>query len=104
MKDSPGYHKRTDWVDFKKVIWHEGFKRILESVQVLSKVGCVVRCGDGIERKLFPYVHILAADYEEQYVEFYFTFLVICLFQLQMCYGFDSRPYGQMSLSYLSCS
>ena len=67
VHDKPSSHKKTDWVDFKKVVWHEGFKKVLESVQALSKVGFAIRCGDGIIRKLFPYIHILSADYEEQY-------------------------------------
>ena len=31
-------------------------------------MGCWVRCGDKVERHLFPFVFILSADYEEQYV------------------------------------
>lgn len=33
---------------------------------MLSRVGYRVQCGDGKARTLFPFVHILSADYEEQ--------------------------------------
>ncbi|KIP01685.1 hypothetical protein PHLGIDRAFT_80257, partial [Phlebiopsis gigantea 11061_1 CR5-6] len=68
LKDTPKTRGVTEWVDFKRVVWHEGFKHILESVEILSKVGFVIVCGDKIERKLYPYLHILSADYEEQCV------------------------------------
>ncbi|GJF00191.1 hypothetical protein PsYK624_164700 [Phanerochaete sordida] len=68
MKDTPAQRKIKDWVDFTKVIWHKGFEKILESIALLSRVGFPVQCGDGIERILYPFIHILSADYEEQYV------------------------------------
>jgi hypothetical protein len=55
-------------VDFKKVVWHEAFYKILESIEVYSKIGCWVECGDGVRRLIYPLILILAADYEEQYV------------------------------------
>lgn len=66
MSDPPTEHGKTEWVDFKRVVWHEGFKRVLESVQLLSKVGFSVLCGDQLQRKLYPFIVILSADYEEQ--------------------------------------
>lgn len=66
MKDTPSVRGVTEWVDFKQVVWHEGFEHILESVKALAKVGFLLACGDGLKRKLYPYLHILSADYEEQ--------------------------------------
>jgi hypothetical protein len=28
-------------------------------------------CGDGVEHELYPFIYILSADYEEQYVFLY---------------------------------
>ena len=56
------------FVEFKRVVWHECFKKLLESIQDFSKNGCWVKCGDDVKRWLYPAVIILSADYEEQYV------------------------------------
>ncbi|THG93164.1 hypothetical protein EW026_g7995 [Hermanssonia centrifuga] len=61
--------KKTDaWKDLKGVVWHESFRHILSVLKILARVGFKVRCGDGIERWLFPIILILSADYEEQCV------------------------------------
>jgi hypothetical protein len=57
---------KTEFVDFKRAVWHESFRKLLESIKDYSFVGCGVDCGDKIERLLFPFVYILASDYEEQ--------------------------------------
>ncbi|TFK20674.1 hypothetical protein FA15DRAFT_719445, partial [Coprinopsis marcescibilis] len=56
------------FADFKRVVWHEGFEKILESIVDYSKTGYFFQCGDGVERRVFPLVMILSADYEEQCV------------------------------------
>ena len=56
----------TPWANFKRVVWHESFYKLLESIEEYSKKGCWVRCGDGVERHVYPLILILAADYEEQ--------------------------------------
>ncbi|KAJ7059195.1 hypothetical protein C8F01DRAFT_1370778 [Mycena amicta] len=58
-KGKPGY------TNFKTAVWHESFYQLLESIEQHSKLGSLVRCGDGKIRKLFPMILILAADYEE---------------------------------------
>ncbi|KAF6743131.1 hypothetical protein DFP72DRAFT_1102075 [Ephemerocybe angulata] len=68
VKDDPKHKGNPEWVDFKKVIWHACFRQMFESIKEYSKDGCWVRCGDGVERHLFPRILILAADYEEQVV------------------------------------
>jgi hypothetical protein len=54
--------------DFRRAVWHSSFKVLLESISIHSRTGCWVRCGDGINRLLYPVILILAADYEEQCV------------------------------------
>ncbi|KAF6751895.1 hypothetical protein DFP72DRAFT_991199 [Ephemerocybe angulata] len=55
-----------DFADYKRVVWHGCLGKFLESIFHHGKEGCWVRCGDGIERWLFPLILILSADYEEQ--------------------------------------
>jgi len=59
---------KLDSITFKRIVWHQSFQRLLESIKLHSQTGCLVVCGDGIERLLFPFIPILSADYEEQYV------------------------------------
>jgi len=54
------------FANFKNIVWHEAFRRILRSIMVISKTGCWYKCADGILRHLFPLILILSADYEEQ--------------------------------------
>jgi hypothetical protein len=59
---------KLDSVTFKRVVWHRSFQRLLESIKLHLQTGCSVVCSDGIERLLFPFILILSADYEEQYI------------------------------------
>lgn len=54
------------FVDLKHVVWHDSFKKLLESICIHSKTGCFVKCGNKMEQCLFPCMLILLADYEEQ--------------------------------------
>jgi hypothetical protein len=57
------------FADFKHVVWHESFKKMFESLVVVSVDGtCYIHCGDNIERGLCPFVMIVSADFEEQCV------------------------------------
>ena len=53
-------------MDFKRVVWHQSFFKLLETIKKYSVVGCWVACGDGLKRHLSPVVLMLSADYEEQ--------------------------------------
>ena len=57
---------RANWINFKRVIWHESFYKLLETIEQISSSGCSIICGDGVERNICPLIMILAADYEEQ--------------------------------------
>lgn len=66
MDEVAEHSGKTTFTNFKRVIWHESFRKILESLSVISQIGFMVECGDGTRRRLYPFVHILSADYEEQ--------------------------------------
>ncbi|KAJ7814538.1 hypothetical protein B0H13DRAFT_2242753 [Mycena leptocephala] len=55
------------FANFKNVVWHTAFYKLLESLVIPAKVGDWMACGDGILRWLWPIILILAADYEEAY-------------------------------------
>ncbi|KAJ3559044.1 hypothetical protein NP233_g11364 [Leucocoprinus birnbaumii] len=55
-----------EFVDFKRVIWHDSFRHLFKTLKKYAKDGGHIKCGDGVKRHLFPVVLILSADYEEQ--------------------------------------
>ncbi|KAI5999855.1 hypothetical protein F5J12DRAFT_784618 [Pisolithus orientalis] len=57
--------RKTSYVNFKCVVWHKAFYKLLEKVAELSKVGYLHECYDNIHWWLFPVILILSADYEE---------------------------------------
>ncbi|KAI0368253.1 hypothetical protein BV20DRAFT_1084963 [Pilatotrama ljubarskyi] len=58
--------RKKEFTTYKRIIWHESFWALLEHVAAYAKTGYKFRCGDNIERILFPIILILVADYEEQ--------------------------------------
>jgi len=66
VEDDAKNKGRAGWVDFKRVVWHASFYKLLESIEAISEIGHWVKCGDGVERHIFPLILILSADYEEQ--------------------------------------
>ncbi|KAH7917227.1 hypothetical protein BV22DRAFT_974760, partial [Leucogyrophana mollusca] len=59
---------KLTYTNFKRVVWHEAFHKLLESIIPLSKTGFPHTCYDDVVRWLFPLILILSADYEEQCV------------------------------------
>ena len=57
---------KTGYVDFKRVVWHDSFRKLLASIRDPSKIGYSIECADGITRHIYPAILILSADYEEQ--------------------------------------
>ena len=53
--------------NFKRVVWHKSFLKLLESIHKLSKIGFKIQCADGVVRHVYLAILILSADYEEQY-------------------------------------
>lgn len=66
VKEDASREGNLQFVDFKRIVWHESFEKLLDSIKEHSKTGFAVNCGDTMERLLFPFVVILSADYEEQ--------------------------------------
>ena len=64
------------FTDFKRVVWHESFLATLDKITEYSKTGYAYHCADHICRLLFPFILILSADYEEQYVSILY---LICI-------------------------
>ncbi|KAF9470064.1 hypothetical protein BDN70DRAFT_770837, partial [Pholiota conissans] len=68
VKEDSNETGKKDFVNLKRVVWHEGFKELFESIIQYAKTGIMKLCGDGIRRWLFPIILMLSADYEEQCV------------------------------------
>jgi len=58
---------KSGYVNFKRVVWHKSFFKVLESIHKLSKIGFNIKCADGETRLLYLAILMLSADYEEQY-------------------------------------
>ncbi|KAG9310467.1 hypothetical protein JVU11DRAFT_9611 [Chiua virens] len=56
------------YVNLKCVVWHESFRKLLETIIVLSAEGFGHKCFDNVLRVLYPIILILSGDYEEQCV------------------------------------
>ncbi|KAH9885840.1 hypothetical protein C8Q73DRAFT_659190, partial [Cubamyces lactineus] len=66
VKEEAGERHKTGHVDFKRAVWHEAFRKILEPLRQRSHTGEWFICADEKERCLCPFIAILSADYEEQ--------------------------------------
>lgn len=65
-KEDSKTSQTSSYVDFKRVVWHRAFYEILKSIEQYAKTGCSVLCGDGVVRRIWPYIIMVSADYEEQ--------------------------------------
>ncbi|KAK1215109.1 hypothetical protein PQX77_022305 [Marasmius sp. AFHP31] len=52
----------------KCIMWHQAFFKIIKSLILMSQVGEIFKCGDGVTRLIYLVVLALSADYEEQCV------------------------------------
>ncbi|KAL4251298.1 hypothetical protein AB1N83_013827, partial [Pleurotus pulmonarius] len=59
---------KTQWTNHKFTVWHLAMGVILEDIIAHSHTGFAVKCGDGVQRSLYPCVPIKSADYEEDCV------------------------------------
>ena len=57
---------KKGFTTYKRIIWHESFWILLETIAKYAKTGYQFTCGDDVTRILYPIVLILVADYEEQ--------------------------------------
>lgn len=96
---------KSDIVDFKRTVWHKSFEILLESISLFSVTGYLVNCGDDQWRRLYPFIYVLAADYEEQYVMQQFDmYMMINNNVLQHSDGADPGRQRKLSLSSLPCT
>ncbi|KAJ7099080.1 hypothetical protein C8R44DRAFT_642451, partial [Mycena epipterygia] len=65
VKDDTQENNKPGFSNFKTVVWHAAFWKLLESLVHHSKVGSWTQCGDDLRRWLWPMILILASDYEE---------------------------------------
>ncbi|KAH7919486.1 hypothetical protein BV22DRAFT_1075186 [Leucogyrophana mollusca] len=68
VKEDKAHSGKPAFVNFKNAVWHESFKKILESIAPHSRTGFWFECLDKVVRLFFPLILILSADYEEQCV------------------------------------
>ncbi|TFK82664.1 hypothetical protein K466DRAFT_499894 [Polyporus arcularius HHB13444] len=54
------------YVNYKREVYHVGFRHILEPVKAPSRIGFWFRCGDQVERNFYIFIVIVSADHEEQ--------------------------------------
>ncbi|KAI0086723.1 hypothetical protein BDY19DRAFT_959866, partial [Irpex rosettiformis] len=64
--EDPGEKGKVKYINFKHAVYHEAWHEFLKDVALYSRTGYHVACGDTIPRSLFPYIHIVVADYQEQ--------------------------------------
>jgi hypothetical protein len=67
IEEDAAESNKPKYVNFKRVIWHDSFRKLLTSIHELSKIGYSIECADGVVRHIYPAILILSADYEEQY-------------------------------------
>ncbi|KAF8884263.1 hypothetical protein CPB84DRAFT_1750433 [Gymnopilus junonius] len=68
ITEDSGESNKKGYVNFKRVVWHEALREILESIRLYGQTGFYKTCGDNVLHWLFPIILILSADYEEQCV------------------------------------
>lgn len=73
VKEDKENKEKPSFKNFKRAVWHQSFLKLLEAIKYHSQTGFWIKCGDAIERLLFPFILILSADYQEQYVSLSFV-------------------------------
>ena len=68
VNEEQEHSRKCDWVNFKNVVWHASFVKLMEMAAKHSEHGCWVKCFDDIAHRFFPIILLLLADYEEQFV------------------------------------
>ncbi|EPT01467.1 hypothetical protein FOMPIDRAFT_1120536, partial [Fomitopsis schrenkii] len=58
--------KNREFVDHKRVVWHTAFYELCRKVEPMSHVGVTCKIPGLGKKNFFPYIAMLAADYEEQ--------------------------------------
>ncbi|KAJ7260762.1 hypothetical protein C8J57DRAFT_1072259 [Mycena rebaudengoi] len=85
VKEDTKENNKPAFANFKNVVWHSAFFKLLESLVDPAKVGHWTQCGDKIPRWLWPIILILASDYEEACVMALIRGLQ-CLYPCPICF------------------
>ncbi|KAL0058382.1 hypothetical protein AAF712_014944 [Marasmius tenuissimus] len=68
IEEESAHKNKPAWANMKSIVWHQAFLKIIESLILMSQVGEIFKCGDGVTRLIYLIVLALSADYEEQCV------------------------------------
>ncbi|KAK0471415.1 hypothetical protein IW261DRAFT_1572106 [Armillaria novae-zelandiae] len=66
VEEDPKHKGKPSWINFKRVVWHESFHKIMESVVEYSYTGyAFILPHSGKTIVIYPFIFVLSADYEE---------------------------------------
>ncbi|KAF8139588.1 hypothetical protein K438DRAFT_1785548 [Mycena galopus ATCC 62051] len=65
VKEDANENNKQSFSNFKTVVWHAAFWKLLELLVHHAKLGSWTMCGDEVLLWLWPIILILASDYEE---------------------------------------
>ncbi|KAK0475391.1 hypothetical protein IW261DRAFT_1422226 [Armillaria novae-zelandiae] len=66
VEEDPKHKGKLSWINFKRVVWHESFRKIMESVVEYSYTGYAFTLPhSGKTIVIYPFIFVLSADYEE---------------------------------------
>ncbi|KAK0478086.1 hypothetical protein EDD18DRAFT_1114205 [Armillaria luteobubalina] len=72
VEDDPKHKGKPSWINFKRVVWHESFRKIIKSIEDYSYAGYAFNLPhSGCIVVIYPFILILCADYEEQIFQKY---------------------------------
>lgn len=69
VTEDSAHSGKSDFADFKNIVWHESVRKIFESIVQYSKTGYSMDFNNKTRRSLHPLVLIGSSDFEEQYVK-----------------------------------
>ncbi|KAH9997448.1 hypothetical protein BJV74DRAFT_768370, partial [Russula compacta] len=49
VTEDPKESGKPEFINFKCVVWHTSFEKVIQSITMHSKSGCWLECGDGIQ-------------------------------------------------------
>lgn len=66
VEKDPNGKKKNSYICWKNAVYHVAFRVFLKDVARWSHVGYETVCGDDMSRIMFPFIHIVSMDYQEQ--------------------------------------
>ncbi|KAK0482734.1 hypothetical protein IW261DRAFT_1550495 [Armillaria novae-zelandiae] len=66
VEEDPKYKGKPSWINFKQVVWHESFRKIMDYVVEYSYTGYAFTLPhSGKTIVIYPFIFVLSADYGE---------------------------------------